>query len=199
MRRLLASAVLTGLALALPAWAFAQAAPMPVIPALKPVHPGKATAKTPVWQEGGNKLSVTASGRAGNTVPSAAAAPLDGQTHSAGAGVQLTTKPGLTAHVNVNETRWTSLAPSCAPGTPSCLGIAPVDGVQRGEVGAGYAGHGVTLDLSIGQAQSEPAATHLRSAPLPRVLPSEGGADVAAPLWFRNSTATSLNARGKVD
>jgi hypothetical protein len=199
MCRLLASAVLTGLALAVPAWAFAQTVPMPVIPALKPVHPGKATAKAPVWQQDGNKLSVTASGRAGNTVPSTTAAPLDGQAHFAGAGVRFTTKPGLTAHVNVNETRWTPLAPSCAPGTSGCLGIAPVDGVQRGEVGAGYAGHGVMLDLSIGQAQSEPAATHVRSAPLPRVLPSEGGADVAAPLWFRNSTATSLNARGKVD
>jgi hypothetical protein len=199
MRRLLASAVLSGLALALPAWAFAQTVPMPVIPALKPVQQDKAATKAPVWQKDGNRLSVTASGRAGSTVPSALAAPLEGQAHSAGAGVRLTTKPGLTAHVNVNETRWTSLAPTCAPGTPGCLGIAPVDGVQRGEVGAGYAGHGVTLDLSIGQAQIEPAATHIRSAPLPRVLPSEGGADVAAPLWFRNSTATSLNARGKVD
>jgi len=199
MRRLLASAVLTGLALAVPVWALAQAAPMPVIPALKPVHTGKAAAKAPVWQQDGNKLSVTASGRAGNTVPSATAAPLDGQAHSAGAGVQLTTKPGLTAHVNVNETRWTPLAPTCALGTTSCLGITPADGVQRGEVGAGYAGHGVTLDLSIGQAQSEPATMHARNVPLPRVLPSEGGADVAAPLWFRSSTATSLNARGKVD
>jgi hypothetical protein len=201
MHRLLASAVFTGLALATPAWAFAQAVPMPVIPALRPVQQGKAAAKAPVWQKDGNKLSVTASGRAGSTVPSAAAVPLDGQAHSAGAGIQLTTKPGLTAHFNVNETRWTPLAPTCAPGTPGCLGIAPVDGVQRGEVGAGYAGHGVTLDLSIGQAQSEPAAAAhvVRSAPLPRVLPAEGGADVAAPLWFRNSTATSLNARGKVD
>ena len=200
MRRLLASAVLTGLALALPAWAFAHAVPMPVIPAVKPVHTSKANAKAPVWQQDGNKLSVTANGRAGNTVPSVTAAPLDGQAHSAGAGVQLTTKPGLTAHVNVNEIRWTPLVPTCAPGTPGCWGIAPADGVQRGEVGAGYTGHGVTLDLSIGQAQSEPAATtHVRNAPLPRVLPSEGGADVAAPLWFRNSTATSLNARGKVD
>jgi hypothetical protein len=200
MRRLLASAVLTGLALALPAWAFAQAVPMPVIPAVKqPSHAGKTTANAPLWEQGGNKLSVTASGHAGSTVPSTAAAPLDGQARAAGAGVQFTTRPGLTAHVNLNEVRWTPLAPTCAPGTSGCLGIVPVDGVQRGEVGAGYAGHGVALDLSIGQAQSEPSTTHARSAPLPRVLPSEGGADVAAPLWFRNSTTTSLNARGKVD
>lgn len=199
MRRLLASAVLTGLALAVPAWAFAQAAPMPVIPAVKPVHAGNSTAKAPVWQRDGNKLSVTASGRAGNTVPTATAAPLDGQARSAGAGVQLVTKPGITAHVDINEIRWTPLVPACNPGTAGCLGIAPADGVQRGEVGAGYAGHGVTLDLSIGQAQSEPAAARARDVPLPRVLPAEGGADVAAPLWFRNSTATSLNARGQVN
>lgn len=199
MRRLLASAVFTGLALATPAWAFAQAAPMPVIPAVKPLRAGKPVAKAPLWQHDGNKLSVTADGRANSTVPTATAAPLDGQAHSAGAGVQLITKPGITAHVDVNETRWTPLLPACAPGTPGCLGIAPADGVQRGEVGAGYAGHGVKLDLSIGQAQSEPAAARARGVPLPRVLPAEGGADVAAPLWFRNSTATSLNARGQVN
>ncbi|MES2402834.1 MAG: hypothetical protein V4567_00680 [Pseudomonadota bacterium] len=199
MRRLLVSAVLTGLALALSTGAFAQTTSMPVIPAVKPARPGKAATKAPLWQRDGNNVSVTASGRANSTVPTATAtAPLDGQAHSAGAGVQLTTKPGITAHVNVNETRWTPLAPACAPGTTGCLGITPVDGVQRGEVGAGYAGHGVKLDLSIGQAQSEPSAARVRSAPLPRVLPAEGGADVAAPLWFRNSTATSLNARGQV-
>lgn len=196
---MLASAVLTGLALALPAWSFAQAVPMPVIPAVKPVHAGKAAAKAPVWEQGGNKLSVTANGRAGSAIPSATGALLDGQAHSAGAGVQFTTRPGLTAHVDVDEIRWAPLTPVCAPGTPGCLGIAPADGMQRGEVGAGYAGHGVALDLSIGQAQSESVTTRVHNAPLPRVLPSEAGADVAAPLWFRNSTATSLNARGKVD
>ncbi|MGH8183742.1 MAG: hypothetical protein ACREPH_08790, partial [Rhodanobacteraceae bacterium] len=201
MRRLLASAVLTGVALALPAWAFAQQAPMiPVIPPVKAAHAKKGHASAPVWQHDGNSLSVTASGHAGTSVPGGATAPLDGQTHSAGAGVQLTTKPGLTAHANLNEVRWTSAIPACAPGTTSCLGIAPVAGVQRGEVGAGYAGHGLKLDLSVGQAQSDAgaAAVRARHTPLPRVLPAEGGADVAAPLWFRNSTATSLNARGQV-
>src|SRR6185312_7688763 len=139
MRRLLVSAVLTGLALALSTGAFAQTTSMPVIPAVKPARPGKAATKAPLWQRDGNNVSVTASGRANSTVPTATAtAPLDGQAHSAGAGVQLTTKPGITAHVNVNETRWTPLAPACAPGTTGCLGITPVDGVQRGEVGAGY-------------------------------------------------------------
>ncbi|TAN05211.1 MAG: hypothetical protein EPN36_06800 [Rhodanobacteraceae bacterium] len=201
MRRLLASAVLTGLALALPAWAFAQQVPaIPVIPPVKAVHVKQGQASAPLWQHNGNTLSVTASGHAGATVPAGAATPLGGQTRSAGAGVSLTTKPGLTAHANVNEVRWTSAIPACTPGTTSCLGIAPVEGVQRGEVGAGYAGHGLKLDLSIGQAQSDApvAAARSRAAPLPRVLPAEGGADVAAPLWFRSSTATSLNARGQV-
>lgn len=198
MRRSLASAVLFGLALSMPAWAFAQTAPMPVIPALKPVHPGRTSAKAPLWQHDGNDVSVIASGHANDTVPSTTET-LDGQTRSAKVGVQLTTKPGITAHVNVDETRWGPLVPACAPGTNGCMGIAPVDGVQRGEVGAGYAGHGVKLDLSIGQAQSEPGVVRARNAPLlPRVLPAEGGADVAAPLWFRNSTSTSLNARGQV-
>ena len=192
MRRLLASAVLTGLALAVPGWAFAQVASMPVIPAVKPVHAGKSAAKAPVWQRDGNTLSVSSSGGAGNSVA------MDGQTRSAGAGVQLTTRPGITARVDLNETRWMPLAPACSPGSAGCLGIAPAEGVQRGEVGAGYAGHGVKLDLSIGQAQSETAASRARSMPLPRVLPSLGGSDVAVPLWFRNSTTTSLNARGQV-
>src|SRR6185437_13050161 len=96
MRRLLASAVLTGLALALPTWAFAQAVPMPVIPALKPVHTGKATAKAPVWQQDGNKLSVMARGGAGSTFPSATAAPLVGKALSGGAGVKFPPNPALT-------------------------------------------------------------------------------------------------------
>ena len=54
MRRLLASAVLTGLALAVPAWAFAQAVPMPVIPAVKPVHAGKPAAKAMDAQNNNN-------------------------------------------------------------------------------------------------------------------------------------------------
>jgi hypothetical protein len=186
--------------MAVPAWAFAQQATMPVIPAVKPVHSGKAVAKLPIWERDGNGVSVTASGRAGPTISVAEApVPLDGQAHSAGAGIQLTTKPGITAHANVNETRWTPSMPVCAPGTTGCLGITPIaDGVQHGEVGAGYSGHGVKLDLSIGQSQSEPSVARARGVPLPRVLPAEGGADVAAPLWFRNSTATSLNARGQV-
>jgi len=205
MRRSLTIAMLAGLGLALPSWAFGQAASMPVIPAVQATHAKKNTvANAPVWQHEGNSLSVTANGHTGTVVPSATAGAIDGQTHSAGAGVRFTTNPGLTAHANVQEIRWTPVVPGCAsvlPGVPNdsaCLNTF-ADGVQHGEVGAGFAGHGVKLDLSVGQSQSEPAAAPVRRAALPRVLPAEGGADVAAPLWFRNSTATSISARGQLD
>lgn len=200
MRRLLATAVFTGLGLALPLCALGQVATMPVIPAVKPAHPAKAEATTPVWKGRGTTLSVTAKGHSGATAPTGTEIVANGHAYNTGAGVQLATKPGITAHVNVDEIRWTPEVPACAPGTAGCLAIAPADGVQRGEVGAGYAGHGLKLDLSIGQAQSDTGALTPRSrqGALPRVLPAEGGADVAAPLWFRNSTSTSLNARGQV-
>ncbi|WHZ20404.1 MAG: hypothetical protein OJF55_002553 [Rhodanobacteraceae bacterium] len=205
MRRWLANAVLAGLGLALPSWAFAQATQMPVIPAVPNAHAKKSAASAPVWQKDGNTLSVTADGHAGTAVPAPAEPSVDAQTRSAGAGVRLTTKPGLTAHANVREIHWTPVVAGCAaalpgvPADPTCLNAA-ADGVQHGEVGAGFAGHGVKLDLSVGQSQSEPvAAPPPRRAALPRVLPAEGGADVAAPLWFRNSTSTSINARGQLD
>ena len=204
MRRWLANAVLAGLGLALPSWAFGQMTQMPVIPAIPNTHVKKSAASAPVWQKDGNTLSVTAEGNARSAVPAAADASMDGQTHSAGAGVRLTTKPGLTAHANVREIRWAPVAGACAaalpgvPADPACFN-AFADGVQHGEVGAGFAGPGVKLDLSIGQSQSEPVAATPRRVALPRVLPAEGGADVAAPLWFRNSTSTSINARGQLD
>ena len=213
MRRLFANVLLGGLGLALPLWAFGQAPPaptsMPVIPPVHVVHAKKDTASTPVWRDKDTTLSVSANGRAGTAVPTAPAISVDGQTHSAGAGFRLITKPGLTAHANVSETRWSPLLPTCANAYPgaafdtACLGSAgtPVDGMQRGEIGAGFSGRGVQLDLSVGQSQSANAAssTLAHRSPLPRVLPAEGGADVAAPLWFRNSTATSISARGQLD
>lgn len=204
-RRWLASAAVAGLGLALPVWALAQTAPIPVIPAVPGAHAKKDIKGTPVWQHGGNTVSVTANGSAKAAVPNAQAVSGDRQAQSTGAGVWLTTKPGLTAHANVREIRWSPVIPGCdtaTPGVPSDPGCfnAFGDGVQHGEVGAGFAAHGVKLDLSVGQSQSEPAAaTPLRRTTLPRVLPAEGGADVAAPLWFRNSTATSISARGQLD
>ena len=187
--------------MALPLRALAQAAPMPVIPQVKAVHAENAESSTPVWQGRGTTLAVTAKGHQGTTVPTGGSALASGHAYSAGAGVRLTAEPGINAHFNVDEIRWTPVVPACTPGAIGCSGIAPADGVQGGEVGAGYAGHGVRLDLSIGQAKSETGVspTRARQAQLPRVLPMQSGADVAAPLWFGDSTSTSLNARGQVN
>lgn len=202
MRRWLANAVLAGLGLALPSWAFAQTTPMPVIP---PVQHAKQHAVPQALHPDRPALSLVAEGHTGDAIPTAGVAALDAKTRTAGAGIRLVTKPGITAHVNVREIRWTPFASDCAgvlPGTPSdpaCRNTF-ADGVQRGEMGAGFSGNGVKLDLSVGQSQSEtvaaPALAHRLA--LPRVLPAEGGADVAAPLWFRNSTATNVSARGQV-
>ncbi len=209
MRRWLATAVLAGLGLALPAWALGQTTDMPVIAPLPSAHAHASKAKkaAPVWKGNGNSLSVIASGSAGATVPGGSLMSLDGQARSTGAGVRFTTKPGITAHANVREIRWTPLMPTCDSGVPgaSAMGLAcldaPIDGLQHGEVGAGFAGSGVKLDLSLGQSHSEPEASRSlrRHMALPRVLPAEGGADVAAPLWFRNSTATNISARGQLN
>lgn len=203
MRRLLANAMLAGWGLALPLWAFGQTTPMPVIAPVAGAHARQPAAAAPVWQRDGNTVSVTADGHAGATVPSGNAASLQGRAHSASAGVRLTTKPGITAHAKVREIRWTPLAPGCAaalPGVPVDPACLNSPAVQHGEVGAGFARHGVKLDVSVGQSQSESAAAPgLANRSLPRVLPAEGGADVAAPLWFRNSTATDISARGELD
>lgn len=212
MRRLLASAILTGLGVALPLWAFGQTTPP--IPVIAPVHQvthSKKTAATsaPVWKHAGNTLSVTASNRGGATVPTVLGTSLDGRARSTAAGVRLATRPGITAHANVREIRWAPLVPACtaafagAPANPACANPL-FDGMESGEVGAGFAMHGMQFDLSVGQSQSQPAAAapalaNRHGALLPRVLPAEGGADVAAPLWFRDSTTTHISARGKLD
>lgn len=200
MRAISAKLLLAGVGLALPLWAFGQVVPMPVIPALQaPAPVAKKTDRAPVWKHHGNTVSVTAKGRALAPAPVGAAA-VAGRGSAAGAGVRLDTRSGFNAHVGVSEERWNTALPTCAPGSAGCGGIAPVDGVQAGEVGAGYAGHGVKLDLSLGQTRSvaEGAALQARGAGLPRVLPTVGGADVAAPLWFRNSAATSVGAHGEL-
>lgn len=211
MRRWFANALLAGLGLALPVWALAQTTPMPV-PVIPPVQgapsgnaAGNAAGKAQLWQQNGTSVSLTARGSDRAAVPTPTGSSVDGRTHSTGAGIRLVTKPGFTAHANVRETRWAPLTPTCAnvipgaPADPACFN-APSDSVQRGEVGAGFAGHGVKLDLSVGQSQSDSLTSRAltRRAALPRVLPAEGGADVAAPLWFRNSTSTNISARGQL-
>ena len=205
MRRCLANVMLAGLGLALPLWAFGQTTTIPVIPALQPpAHAKKDVAKAPVWQRDGNTLSVTATGHAAPTIPTAT--PQEGQSRSASAGVHFTTKPGITAHANVREVRWAPLAPACAealsgaPLNPVCINPL-AEGVQGGEVGAGFAGPAGKFDVSVGQSHSASTTSSAldHRAALPRVLPAEGGADIAAPLWFRNSTATSISAKGQLD
>ncbi|MBS0383479.1 MAG: hypothetical protein JSR56_13715 [Proteobacteria bacterium] len=179
---------------------------MPVIPAVPNTHVKKHAASVPVWQRDGSTLSVTTDGRDEAAAPTAASVSPDRPTRTAGAGVSLTTKPGLTAHAELREIRWAPVVPGCSaalpgvPVNPVCVN-ATAEGVQHGEVGAGFARPGVKLDLSVGQSQSEANAVSARrpNAILPQVLPAEGGADVAAPLWFRNSTATSISARGQLD
>jgi hypothetical protein len=201
----LANVMLAGLGLALPLWAFGQTTTIPVIPALQPpAHAKKDVAKAPVWQRDGITLSVTATGHAAPTIPTAT--PQEGQSHSASAGVHFTSKPGITAHANVREVRWAPLAPACAealsgaPLNPVCINPL-AEGVQGGEVGAGFAGPAGKFDVSVGQSHSASTTSSAldHRAALPRVLPAEGGADIAAPLWFRNSTATSISAKGQLD
>ncbi|HET7560919.1 MAG TPA: hypothetical protein VFJ87_00900 [Rhodanobacteraceae bacterium] len=201
MRRLLATALLAGLGLALPLGALGQT-PTPVI-APVPATQAKPHKAVPVWQRGDTKLSITAEGGSSASVPGGSLSALDGQARSAGAGVSLTTRPGITAHAGVQSIRWAPLVSTCAaalPGAPTdpiCFDANQAD-MQRGEVGAGFSGRGVKLDVSVGQAHSEGGSAHPRRSALPRVLPSVGGADVAAPLWFSDSTATNISARGQV-
>ncbi|HET7931393.1 MAG TPA: hypothetical protein VFL63_08410 [Rhodanobacteraceae bacterium] len=207
MRRLLATALFAGLGLALPAWALGQTPTSPVIePVVIAPVPGtqaKPHKAVPVWQRGGTKLSITAEGDSSTTIPGRSASALDGQSRSTGAGVSLTTRPGITAHAGVQAVHWAPLVSACAaalPGAPTNLACFDANQaeMQRGEVGAGFAGRGVKLDVSLGQAHSEGGAARTRHSVLPRVLPAAGGADVAAPLWFNDSTATNISARGQV-
>ncbi|HEX7349023.1 MAG TPA: hypothetical protein VF264_05185 [Rhodanobacteraceae bacterium] len=197
MRAISAKLLLVGVGLALPWVAFGQVVPMPVIPALQPpVHVTKQTTRSPVLKHHGTTVSVTAKGRALAPAPTGAT----GRGYATRTGVRLDTRAGFNAHADVSEVRWNTALPTCAPGSLGCGGIAPVAGVQGGDIGAGYAGHGVKLDLSLGQTRSvaDAASVQARGAALPRVLPAADGADVAAPLWFRNSTATHLGAHGEV-
>lgn len=204
MRRLLATALLTGVGLALPLVALGQTPSPPVIAPVTGSH-AKAQKSVPVWQRSGNAVTLTADGGAAATVPGGATTAIRGEFRYSGAGIKLTTRPGLTAHAGVKEIRWAPLVSACAPALagapadPACLDTAQV-GMEQGEVGAGFAGHNLKLDVSLGQSRSVAAAASVRGrrTALPQVLPAAGGADVAAPLWFRNSTATDISAHGQV-
>ncbi|HEX7325628.1 MAG TPA: hypothetical protein VF292_09790 [Rhodanobacteraceae bacterium] len=194
MHRFITSAVIAGLGLALPLAALSQVVPMPVIPALQNAPP--VIAAPPVQHKA--KVQITSSARSDASVPDAAT--LAGG-RSAHADVRVVSKPGITAHVNVDATRWAPLVPACAAAALACNNVAPVAGVRGAEVGAGYTGHGVELNLSVGRSRSNDGIAPLRAQrlQLPRVLPAASGADVAAPLWFRDSTATNVSAHGQLN
>ena len=193
-----AKLMLAGVALALPLAAFGQNA-VPVIPALTPVRSQHAAKHAPKQER--HEISVTAEGQAQVGAPSLRA-PQGARTHSAALGVDIAVKHGITAHAGVRSLQFAPLvgdciAPAMAAAGPTCVGGTAQDRVQGGEIGAGFAANGVKLDLSVGHSRSA-AGTLARPSALPRVLPAAGGADVAAPLWFRNSTSTSITARGEV-
>lgn len=188
MRPVVANILLAAIVAAVPLAAIGQSA-MPVIPALPQAHRAPAQSHA--------KVSVSA--RATATTAAPGVAPLATNTHSADARIEVRARSGLTAHAGVGATRWAPLLPVCVDGAlPGTACSAYATRMQRGEVGAGYAAHGVKLDLSMAQSRAADGNATRQASALPRILPAAGGAAVAAPLWFRNSTATSLSARGEV-
>ena len=188
MRPVIANILIAGIIAAMPLAAIGQNA-MPVIPALPLAHRAPASSHV--------KVHVSAHAAAETAAPGVA--PLATNTRSTNARVEMRSRNGLTAHAGVGATRWAPLVPVCVNGAlPGADCSAYAAGVRRGEVGAGYAAHGVKLDLSMAQSRADDDNATRQAPALPRVLPAAGGAAVAAPLWFRNSTATSLSAKGEV-
>jgi hypothetical protein len=207
MRRVLATAVFAGIGLAMPILALGQTADTAGSPAPSTLR-DDSTLAVPVWRGlDGTALTLDTAG-----TTTAGAAPGDGilpafyaRIHSTAAGLRFSTAPGVYARAGIGEVQWTPNALNCEGGAPeppagACLAAPPQSGVQHGEIGAGFTGNGIHLDVSVGQSQATPAAVRPlpTAAELPRVLPGASGADIAAPLWFDNSTATSINARGEV-
>lgn len=198
MRGMRAKLMLAGMALALPLAALGQSA-VPVIPALSPVRAQHATKHAPKLDR--QKISVLAAGETRESVPDVRS-PQGARTHSAAAGIAVAVKPYVTAHASVRSLQFAPIAGACiapalAAAGPACVDATAQDRVQGGEIGAGFAANAVKLDLSVERMRSATGSL-VRPSALPRVLPAAAGADVAAPLWFRNSTATSISARGEV-
>ncbi len=196
------------LALALPLHASGQS--LPPAPAQNPQTPaGKVSANgnaQPLWQgANGQALNVVTEGQPPSAAaPASGAAVLESRTSKADTGLQLKVSPNVYARARVSQREWLGAAP-CQPAQPGaqnsvCIDNPPLASAQGGEVGAGYANDAVKLDLSVGQSRAEGASVETlhTAANLPRVLPSGGGASVAEPLLFPDSTSTSVNARGQV-
>lgn len=215
MRSLIATAISTGLVLLLPLTATGQTlarhqqpaarhAVKPVPLALVGTDPDSIL---PVWQTpDGRTLTVTTgSSKSEGSVPGSAAGLrlIDAKSSAASTGLQLNVTPHVYGRAGVGQRNWSPAAnANCQPAQPDvnnavCLG-ASAAGVQTGEVGAGYSGDSLKLDLSVGEARSDTVIAPRGAASLPRVLPSGAGASAAAPLWFPDSTTTSVNARGQL-
>ncbi|HEY3520661.1 MAG TPA: hypothetical protein VGK80_06435 [Rhodanobacteraceae bacterium] len=160
----------------------------------------------PLWQgANGQALSIlTDSQSTSAAVPASGTAALEPRAAKADTGLQLNVSPGVYARAGVSQREWLS-SPPCQPAQPGahnsvCLDNQPLISTQGGEVGAGYANGALKLDLSVGQSRTEGTSAESlhAAASLPRVLPSGGGASIAEPLLFPDSTSTSVNARGQV-
>ncbi len=197
------------MALAVPLYASGQSLPpastqAPAPEAASGKVPGSSRAQ-PLWQgANGHALSVVADGQhAAAAAPASGAAVLESRTSKADTGLQLNVSPSVYARAGVSQREWLGSAP-CQPAQPGahnsvCVDNEPLISTQGGEVGAGYANSAVKLDLSVGQSRTgSAAAENAAAANLPRVLPSNGGASVAEPLLFPDSTTTSVNARSQV-
>lgn len=222
MRLLLASAFSATMALLLPLTAAGQSAAQRQA-RVRAVHPTPKSAPLallgtdadslfPVWKTPDGRTLTIAMGSevSGGTIPGSASGLrlVGANATAASTGLQFNVSPSLYARAGVGQRSWLSNNADCEPAQPGaknsvCLEAAPLAGVQSGELGAGYAGDALKLDLSVGQARSlgadEPlAATANGVTMLPRVLPSDAGAAVTTPLWFPDSTTTSLNARSQL-
>lgn len=157
----------------------------------------------PVWQTPDGRTLTVTTGSAQSTGSVPGLHLIEAKSTAASTGLQFNVSPKVYARAGVGQRNWTSPGTNCQPAQPGvrnavCLGGAPLAGVQSGEMGAGYSNDALKLDLSVGEARSNISSVPTANAMLPRVLPSGAGAAVAAPLWFPDSTATSVNARGQL-
>jgi len=197
------------MALALPLYASGQGLSPAQATHVAPAQANKSSDKAhgqPLWQgANGQALSIfTDSQSTPAAVPTSGTAALEPRAAKADTGLQLNVSPSVYARAGVSQREWLGDQP-CQPAQPGtsnsvCLDNQPLISTQGGEVGAGYANDGLKLDLSVGQLRTEGTAAESPhpAASLPRVLPSGGGASIAEPLLFPDSTSTSVNAHGQV-
>lgn len=208
MRILITSLLIASLALLSPLTAMGQTVRHPAraahaAPVIAPssLLGTEADSAVPVWQSpDGRTLTLIAGGQNSGSAPASGLRLIDAKSAAATTELQFNVSPHLYARAGVEQRNWVAGNPGCQPAQPSvknavCLDSASLANMQNGEVGAGYANDALKLDLSVGQAQVNAETV---APALPRVLPSGAGAAAAAPLWFPNTTTSSVNARGQV-